>query len=204
MTENIPLLWVVRHGQTILNAEGKFRGNRDVPLDEVGRKDAKRLVKFFEDKDFGLVVCSNRKRAVQTAEPLARSHGTVAHPTEALHALDVGEFSGKPKSKENVAKLEMYISNPDMDIPGGESLNHFRARVQPLFRDGIAEAIKIGKPLVFVIHSSGIHEISNLVYHDHKKILVDPGGVVEVYAQNGKLGARALLRPTTGKTDVIT
>ena len=45
--EAIPVCYVVRHGQTVLNKDKCFRGNANPPLDETGIKQAHQLAKLF-------------------------------------------------------------------------------------------------------------------------------------------------------------
>ena len=187
---------VARHGRTVLNATNSFRGKANPPLDSVGLKQAADLAKLMKDFDICCIFSSDKIRATKTAEIISRENGTPVHTTESLRALNVGDFSGKERTPENEASLERYLSNPETTIPGGESLNQFKARVRPC----LLEAIKIfetcGKPPLLVAHSSVVRECGSFVYNDHKKVLVQPGGAIAIYVQpNGKLGTEAIFRP---------
>ena len=50
-------VYVVRHGRTTLNKDGKFRGNANPPLDEVGIKQAETLAELFEPIDLSHIFC---------------------------------------------------------------------------------------------------------------------------------------------------
>ena len=75
-----PLVYVVRHGQTDWNAEGRFQGSRDVPINETGRHQADRngaalrklLGSDAEDFDF---VASPLGRARETMERIRTAMG---------------------------------------------------------------------------------------------------------------------------------
>ena len=190
----ILLVYVARHGQTELNAAGAFRGNRDVPLDRIGHKQADDLADYFADIPISGIVSSSKLRARETAAAIAGKTGLTPHPTDALHAWDVGMFSGKPKNRQNCDKLECYIQNPDEVIPGGESLNEFKQRVRPCIIEAIDLANHAGKPLLLVGHSSIIHETGSLINGDHNTSLVEPGGVVGIFESNGGLVARPVLK----------
>ena len=64
------MLW--RHGQTVWNAERRFQGQSDIPLDEVGQAQAERAARLLAALRPDLIVSSDLSRAVQTAAPLSR------------------------------------------------------------------------------------------------------------------------------------
>ena len=64
------MLW--RHGQTVWNAERRFQGQSDIPLDEVGQAQAGRAARLLAALRPDLIVASDLSRAAQTAAPLSR------------------------------------------------------------------------------------------------------------------------------------
>lgn len=196
------LFLAARHGQTELNAAGCFRGHNNIPLDSHGIRDAHQLAKFFKPIELSHIICSDKIRSHETARIIAAEKEMPVHPTPNLHAWDVGEFSGKPKDKENLAALQWYIDNPDEVIPAGESLNAFKARVRPCYKEAAEIADYCGAPVLLVIHSSNIHEIGSMLYGDHNSVLVQPGGVVAVSAQDDRLVAESIYkgRKPSGRT----
>ena len=67
------MLW--RHGQTVWNAERRFQGQSDIPLDEVGQAQAERAARLLAALRPDLIVSSDLSRAAQTAAPLSRLTG---------------------------------------------------------------------------------------------------------------------------------
>ena len=67
------MLW--RHGQTVWNAERRFQGQSDIPLDEVGQAQAERAARLLAALRPDLIVSSDLSRAAQTAAPLGRLTG---------------------------------------------------------------------------------------------------------------------------------
>ena len=190
-------VYVVRHGRTTLNKDGKFRGNANPPLDEVGIKQAETLAELFEPIDLSHIFCSDKQRAVKTAEILAKGKGAKVHESEGLRALNVGDFSGTPRNEESESCLQTYLDDPDSVIPGGESLNDFKARIQPCLQQAIELFGETGVPPLLVAHSSVVHEIGSLVHGDHKKVLVEPGGAVAVFFDGSKMNAQPIYRPVS-------
>jgi len=67
------VLW--RHGQTAWNAERRFQGQSDIPLDRTGQEQAERAARLLAALRPDLIVSSDLIRATSTAAPLARLTG---------------------------------------------------------------------------------------------------------------------------------
>ena len=202
------LTFVARHGQTTLNASNCFRGAMNPNLNDKGRRDAHVLANYFEPINLSAIFYSDKRRSTETADIIAgKKPGVYCHGTPSLHAWNVGEFSGQPKNAENKAKLEYYIQNPDIPIPQGESLNTFKARIQPCIMEALNVANDSGAPVLLVVHSSVIHETGAMINKDTTSALVEPGGVAAICTENGQLLAKPILKPdftrVSGKADTV-
>lgn len=122
------VVFVVRHGRTGLNAAGVLRGRLDVPLDEVGRDEAKRLGEIFADTPLLVVVTSPLTRARETAAPIAAATGAALEVEDALLDRDYGPFAGRRQ-----ADAEAAYGNIDR-APGVEPPGAFAARVTGALR----------------------------------------------------------------------
>ncbi len=126
-------LLLVRHGRTRSNAEGRYQGSIDVPLDEVGVAQAQALDALLP-RDLELVLASPLQRARATAEifcaarslPLAIEPGFRERSVgvyEGLTAAEIGERHPEARARE-------LMRSWDEAPPGGESLGELFARVE--------------------------------------------------------------------------
>ncbi len=88
-------LFLVRHGQTTWNADGRAQGHSDVELDAVGHAQAQRLAGFFKNKDIRRIFSSDLNRCLQTARPLAESLGIEVEPRPVLRERTFGVLEGQ-------------------------------------------------------------------------------------------------------------
>jgi broad specificity phosphatase PhoE len=207
MQDKTTLLFAARHGETTANAQGLFRGNLNPPLNESGREDADSLANYFEPIKLSAIFYSDKRRSEETAHVIAsRKPGIQCFGTSSLHPWNVGMFSGQPKSSENVQKLEYYIQNPDIPIPQGESLQEFKNRIRPCIMEGMELANNAGAPVLFVVHSSVVHEIGSMIRGDHSAVLVEPGGIAQITTDGHCLCAEPILKalkPSPRSADTI-
>jgi len=176
-----PLAYFVRHGETTGNVQDIFRGDIDFPLNSDGEAQAAKLVKFFRRDRFSKIYGSDRKRVQQTLQPLARDKRMKIINVNNLESLNTGDFSGLPKSKENLKRIKWYNKHPDVIIPGGESVQAFRDRVDPMLESILKQAEEAGLPIVVGCHGSILKELYRWVYGTiESKARVEPGGVVAV------------------------
>jgi probable phosphoglycerate mutase len=86
------VLW--RHGQTVWNAERRFQGQSDIPLDEVGQAQAGRAARLLAALRPDLIVASDLSRAAQTAAPLSRLTGLEVTLDKDLRERSGGRWEG--------------------------------------------------------------------------------------------------------------
>lgn len=197
------LAYVVRHGETKLNEQNRFRGPLDIPLSPKGLREARTLGNMLKPPLTGPITHTNKKRSEETAKEVAKHQEPPSsqeiNGDSNLQAWNLGDFGGEPKNDSNLKKVEYYVRNPEERVPGGESLSEFRGRVRPVIEAKLMEGAKTGVPPILVVHSSVIHEIGMMIHGDHKAALVEPGGAIAVTMNGDKLGTKVLLRPNMGK-----
>ncbi|XP_073226922.1 phosphoglycerate mutase-like protein 4 isoform X2 [Cicer arietinum] len=120
---------VVRHGQTIWNAESKIQGHLDVELNEIGRQQARAVAdKLSRGPKISGIYSSDLQRAFETAQIIASKCGEL----EVVKDLDLrerhkGDLQGlchHEIAKTNPISYKALISNNEHEkIPGdGESM----------------------------------------------------------------------------------
>lgn len=184
------LMYLVRHGTTTDSGKKIFRGQRDSALDKAGFRDAHALKTFFSKVDWHRLFCSKMTRSVQTAEIICGDVKDCAPEViDGLEPWDIGVLTGQPKNEEN-SKLIKYFDTHLSEAPeDGESIYHFEGRVWPVLAALIQLGWEQGIPCVVVAHSSVVHTLNHLLvgHFNHKEIAVAPGGIIEVYMENGEI-----------------
>ena len=90
------LLYFIRHGESESNKTRCFAGQLDVPLTEIGFRQAERVVDFFKDIPLSAVYSSDLCRAMDTVRPTAAAKGLDVIPREDLREVFAGEWEGMP------------------------------------------------------------------------------------------------------------
>ena len=101
---------LVRHGQTDWNAERRLQGSTDIPLNDVGRGQARDAVAILAPYEWDAIVSSPLSRAAETADLIAEGLGlTVARRVPELTERSFGPAEGMQAGPELEA----------LRIPGG-------------------------------------------------------------------------------------
>ena len=88
-------LFLVRHGQSAGNAEGRFGGHSPTPLSELGKRQAETTARALAKEKITAIYSSDLHRAVETAEPLAQILDLPIIKTAAFRERKVGVLEGK-------------------------------------------------------------------------------------------------------------
>ena len=87
-------LIIVRHGETIYNAQRRFTGQSDVPLNPLGERQAAALVERLATEHLDAIVTSDLERTRVTAKAIAHNHGLPLQEDIDLRELAFGEWEG--------------------------------------------------------------------------------------------------------------
>jgi len=127
-------LYLVRHGETDHNAAGLAMGQTDVPLNELGRRQARQTAAWLRRYPIERIISSDMMRATATAEHLADTLGLPIETDPRLRELSFGIFEGKKISdceKEYPDIVSRWHSGEyDFAAPGGETRRELMARTR--------------------------------------------------------------------------
>jgi 2,3-bisphosphoglycerate-dependent phosphoglycerate mutase len=125
-------LYLIRHGQSAGNAEGRFGGHGPTPLSKLGEKQAEMTGQALANEGITAIYSSDLSRAVQTAEPLSRITGIPIEQRSAFRERNVGVLEGLTfdESKETFPKDYYALINRNVHhvITNGESYRHLLRR----------------------------------------------------------------------------
>ena len=114
---------LIRHGQTDWNVEPRFRGLADIPLNEAGVAQAEALARRLASEPIAAVYSSPLRRALHTAEIIARPHALPVEPVPAFTSADYGDWEGMLVSevaRQHPDLFDLWRRHPDrLQFPGG-------------------------------------------------------------------------------------
>ena len=198
-------LYLVRHGESVTNRTGLFTGQTDVPLTELGEKQAVCVATFFEHIPLEAVYSSDLSRAMETIRPAAEAHGLTVQPECDLREVYAGEWEGKHFTELPKLYPEEYgVWQNDIGASrctGGESMAEAVARANVVLHR-IAEAHPDGT-VAAASHGGIIRGLISLWEHGDLKHIREvpwaPNASVNVFGyENGafravELGVASLL-----------
>lgn len=123
-------LTIVRHGETIENANDTIMGQNGGTLSQKGIEQAKMVAQILEDEEFDQAWSSDLTRCVDTARYILELHPDLRlQPTPALREVNYGEFQGRPG-----VEIRAYFDkeggfDQKSKVPGGESHIEMAERV---------------------------------------------------------------------------
>lgn len=125
-------LFLIRHGQTEWNINGRAQGHTDIPLDHVGLHQAALLGQRFEGEEIDLVLSSDLQRARMTADAVASATGAPLELLPALRERGFGTWEGKHFVEFAAALAASHLGRFDFTPPDGESFRDVWARLEPV------------------------------------------------------------------------
>lgn len=155
-------LILVRHGFSVSNDKKYFTGSLDIPLTEIGRKQAQKCAEYLKDFPIDVIYSSDLSRAMDTANPIAEIRQLPVHPDASLREINAGLWEGEyftDLEKRFPVSYRMWkedIGNARCD--GGESVQAFSERIL----DGVTRIALAhpGKTVLIATHATPIRVLS--------------------------------------------
>jgi probable phosphoglycerate mutase len=130
MTDALPVVYLVRHGETAWSVTGRHTGLTDLPLTERGERDATALAKALQGLAFAKVFTSPLQRATRTCELAGFGNAAVVDPD--LVEWNYGQYEGR-------RTVDILAERPDWQLfrdgcAGGETPAQVAARADRVVR----------------------------------------------------------------------
>ena len=155
-------LYIVRHGQSLGNAEKIFLGHTDLGLTELGDKQAKKTASALADIEFSAIYSSDLIRAYNTALPSASLRDMDIIPDKRFRELYCGEWEGMSIdeliSKYGAMFTESWVKDFGIfRMPGGESIPECAERMY----EGCLDAARShpGTNILIATHAAAIRAL---------------------------------------------
>lgn len=152
-------LIVLRHGRTAWNAQRRFQGQADPPLDEEGLRQAYEVAGMIATLDVDLLVSSDALRAAQTAAPVGDLTGLPVTLDARLRERSLGHWEGLTRDEVRHRYPDEYAdwaAGRDVSRRGGESRRQVADRAMAAFSE-----IAAAGTAVLVTHSATAMALCN-------------------------------------------
>ncbi len=178
----MPLLALIRHGQSQWNLENRFTGWVDIPLTDKGREEARSAGEAIRDLRFHRAFTSNLVRAQETLKIVLQVIDQSGLPVEkdvALNERHYGALQGLNKAETAIkyGEEQVHIWRRSYDVPPpadrtdlnpegiSESLKDTAARTIPYFSSSILPRLTAGETVLVVAHGNSLRSI--VMHLDH-------------------------------------
>jgi 2,3-bisphosphoglycerate-dependent phosphoglycerate mutase len=187
----MPILVLVRHGQSTWNLENRFTGETDVPLTELGREEARaagvKLKKILFAQGFTSVL----QRAIDTMSLILEEAGQPQLPVTrdpALNERNYGRLQGLNKKDVAAtygdAQVATWRRSFSVRPPDGESLADTAGRVLPYYRSTIEPLLRANNDILIVAHGNSLRALMMYLEHIGETAIADvdlPTGIPRRY-----------------------
>lgn len=191
-------VFLIRHGQTQWNFEQRYQGQTDIPLTELGRRQAEAVGRRLAAEPIEAIYASDLQRAYETAAPLARYLGLPVLTDERLREVHFGAWEGytfKEVEERYPEEVYAWLRAPHLHAPpGGESGADFIGRVRSFWEE-LRGRHPEGTVAIFA-HGGSLVTLTELVlklpYESRWKLRLSHGGYSElmVYDQEWAILSR--------------
>jgi probable phosphoglycerate mutase len=155
-------LILIRHGQTDWNAEYRYQGQIDIPLNDTGRQQAGRLARRLAGRQVDALYASDLSRAFETAEIIGQAMGIEPLADKRLRELGFGAIEGLTFDEARVRypdEMQAWLDD-HTPLPDAEPPDTFCERVQSLLED--LRQRHDGQVVVLVGHGGPLRELLRL------------------------------------------
>jgi len=160
-------LILIRHGQSVWNAENRFTGWTDVDLSDKGVKEAEEAGNELRNQVIDIIHTSDLIRAKRTAEIVIQanvsSKDTVTKSDWRLNERNYGALQGLNKAEtaeeHGAEQVRIWRRSFDVAPPEGESLEMTAKRTIPYFEEEILPDLESGVNVMVSAHGNSLRSI---------------------------------------------
>jgi probable phosphoglycerate mutase len=152
-------VFLLRHGRTEWNAQRRFQGQADPPLDDVGRAQAYAVSALVAALRPDVLISSDLMRALQTAQIVGEAVELVPEPERRFRERGLGHWEGLTRDEVELTYPDEYadwLAGRDVSRRGGETRDEVAARASAAFA-----ALPDVPTTVIVTHSATAMALTN-------------------------------------------
>ena len=131
-------IYIVRHGETKWNAEGRIQGHTDIELSDRGREQARAVARRLSGTHFDVAYSSDMSRTRDTALTILGERVTPLNSVPELREYNKGVFEGLTPEQFREKYPHLFeaslVNDPDFAPPGGETIRQCQARLSGFIR----------------------------------------------------------------------
>ncbi|MDD3279519.1 MAG: histidine phosphatase family protein [Lachnospiraceae bacterium] len=165
-------LYIIRHGETNWNVQGRLQGQTDIDLNENGVRLAKVTAEGMKEIPFDLGITSPLIRARHTAEIILAGRSCPILEDGRIAELSFGSWEGLGCHKDNFEipsdHFEDFYLKPYEFTPGegGETIGRLCERTREFYQELIANPDYQDKTILIATHGCASRAILNNIYED--------------------------------------
>ena len=126
-------LYIIRHGETEWNSQGRIQGHTDIPLSGAGRQQAQYTAERLKNVNFDIAYSSDLSRTSETAEIILGKRNIQVNTLTSLREYNKGVFEGLHRTEYSLTYPDQYqaslIKDLDFAPESGESVRQVHDRV---------------------------------------------------------------------------
>ncbi|NMB02648.1 MAG: histidine phosphatase family protein [Firmicutes bacterium] len=157
----------VRHGETVWNQEQRYQGQADSPLSDLGMVQAEQVGRYLSRGKVDAVYTSDLRRALLTAQQIAKYHGLEPIADQRLREMSFGIWEGLTRKEVQEKYPDLFYArfqdNLTNRVPGGELPGEVVQRMHSFLEERIQE--HDGQTIVLVSHGGTLRTIISSLLH---------------------------------------
>ncbi|NLH81389.1 MAG: histidine phosphatase family protein [Phyllobacteriaceae bacterium] len=130
------VLWLIRHGRTVGDADRRYVGRTDLPMSRDGEAEIAAVRRILAGRPLDRILCSDLVRSRRTAEILAAGGAVPIEVETGLREIDMGAWEGHERA-------ELARVDPDAWRARGADLEGFRPPDGESFGDVAERAMEV-------------------------------------------------------------